>query len=195
MRLPHRGVFDYRLLTRDGQRDTLKLAFDSCAFNWAKLRPGLEELNDGGRILVRPGGQSLGKYLPDSCVIRVLFLGRPWSSPRKNAASFIHEMTHALDLLVLTAEQRVEIYKALHEGLPPSGVGTVVHPTWGWKVHDPSGPISDHGHDWFDGTYHEGVGEAFAEAFVAAFSTLPVGEFPAHPYTPEALARIREILS
>lgn len=188
--LPYNRVLDYRLLTRDGQRKTLKIGFDRCPFDWGKaLRKGLTATG-GGRILVKPGASYQGLYFPDTAILRVRFIGRPWSTPTKNAATMVHELVHALDCLRLTYPERAGFHRALTGEVPEPYEG---HPS-DWRTVDRQTPRSSTFRWWSD-DYKRAVGEALPEAFLTAFSDLPSSTWAdSYPHPDTAVDYLLETL-
>lgn len=99
----------------------------------------------------------------------------------------LHEIAHLLDEVLLTNAQRVSIWNAMHtdpaDMLP---YGTAVTP----------GVAIDHGHYWSGGPdYLDLVEEAFANAFVKAYSDAAVVDEFSHPATLDAADKIRYALT
>lgn len=193
-------VFDFHLLRADRHRRVVATAFDRCSFDFSKFRHGLDATG-GGRLRVRPIS-AMGFYKPKARVLEVGFFEPGyWSGKNdwKLQTIALHELGHAVDFLVLTGEHRDEIFNALHPGAPehhPNGSALEEHEVFSAAVALDKRTPHGHGHRWWDSTYEESVGEAFAETFIEATSDLNIGAgFEEHPITPGAVDAVRRVLS
>lgn len=173
---------------------------ERCDYPWERLLPGLRATVGRETIpvewvdLTRYGAAVDGRTHGDQHSAHVLayrrqVLGLAWYSGKVSveatltgdlaAEVLLAETAHMVDFFALTNRQRVAVWNALHdaEHRLPEDVPVVDAVDLG------------HGHGWFDvGPYGSWVGEAFMEAFVKAFSDVPVVIKLGHHPTDEAAA-------
>lgn len=181
-----------------------------CDYPWARLLPGLRAAT--GRETIPVEWADLSRWAgaitaeghahvhEDGDTAHVLeararVLGLAWYSGRVQveatltgdvaAEVLLSEAAHMVDFFALTDPQRVAVWNALHgpgHRLPEDA--------------DVTDAVDlGHGHGWFDvGPYGAWIGEALMEAFVRAFSDVPVTIALGHPTDAAAAAQVRTAL-
>lgn len=138
-----------------------------------------EDLPDGDS-----GGTVLGQFVPDGTILLDPSL---MISDLLVGSTLVHEIAHLLDDCFVTMAQRVRLWNAMHDNVNQHvGQGTQIT----------NGAVIHHGHYWSGaGDYLDRVEEAFAQAFVKAYSNFPIIDQFSHPATEAAATAIRQILT
>lgn len=202
--IQHRDVFAYQWTTRRWeltlrrrQKQVIRRALrQTSEIDWHRLR---RRLGPDERVTVafgRLGGNAMGLYEPVTKTLKIDNGYLEWSV-EKTIPTVIHELWHAYDLLVFDTEDRDAVFAVFHDGQRPDGH---YDPTrWNWPE---CGLFPQHGtstrepgdHAWFESAqYREGIGEAFAEACLAAFTdygTLPYE----HGWDEAKMQQLRQIV-
>jgi hypothetical protein len=160
-------VFDFSAMTARQRHWAQGILIEQCSFDWDRL---LAKLN-GSRVKVRiaePPARAMFYPADPRVEVHRYF----YRSERAVAGRLLAwETAHAVDIFLLSEEQRLEIMELYH-----------------------GGSSDDHG--WLSGDYGDQVGEAFMEGFTAAFCpglTSSTSSFN-HVTTPEIAERLREIV-
>lgn len=160
-------VFDLTALTEAQQRWARTTLTGGCGYDWTKLTEALA----GRKIQVRLGRlRARAMFYPSD--LRIVVHRYYYKSERPEASRLLGlEVAHAVDIVVVTADERSRIADMYHSA-------------------------GSDDHQWLAGEYEDQVGEAFMEGFVAAFCpALSVDPVFSHETTSTIAAGIRSELS
>lgn len=190
-----RSLFDFQWARWRRERKQQKRAFDrflevTDEIDWHKMKRRLvdERITFKFSMKAPPHG---GSYNP---VTNTLVIRRDlaeWDRD-KCAQVIVHEGIHAFDFLALDTQHRNAIFMTFHEYAPSSWFDPTA---WGWPRMGlfPQHKGDDVEHRWFDPQYREGIGEAFAEACIPAFTPWFPDDYE-HLPSDDVLAKLREIV-